>query len=270
LLLVDTAESLYVNGAWMWMCRDISFIKTLSVSETFSFHSEANRNLPAVVNYLVPNSKTVYHINSQVILNIDIKNTGNIGNAAFKNTKIKGFLNLTNSGSIGSEAFMGCQRLTAINIGSGVTSIGSDAFYGCINANTIVIGDNVVSLSQNAFGGGFKKLHLGKSLSLTQNTATFHSMNNILVEEVTVSKGYHSPYTNFNNLAFVVDNYLEIFKGILENCANVGEDGRTANTMFFRVTSTIRTALTNAYNDGDETALAIYELMDSKSISITT
>ena len=56
----------------------------------------------------------------------------------------------------------------------------------------------------------------------------------------------------------------------IEKCAVYGEDGRTSATMTFKVSSVVRTELTNAYNEGDETALAIYELMDSKSISITT
>lgn len=272
LLETDTTESLYVNGAWTWMCRDVSFIKTLSISETFNFYSEASQYLPALVNYFVPKSKHVPSVNSGAICNIDIRNAGDINVNAFVGTKIKGYLNLSNTGIIDYGAFQGCFRLTSVNIGNGVTNIGSRAFMDCTNLNTVIIGDNVTTLNNEAFRNcGLKTLHLGKSVSMANNNnAGVFFGPKYATENLTVSKGYRAQYTLFNQITIPENLCLDIFKGILENCANVGEDGRTADTMTFRVTSIVRTAITNAYNEGDETALAIYELMDSKSISITT
>lgn len=270
LLMTDTAESLYVNGSWTWMCRDYSFIKTLSVTESFSFHSDSQKALPAVENYLVPNSKTVQALSSVVIHNVDMRNAGGIYGDAFWGTKIKGHLDIPNTGGIGFNTFYNCTRLTSVNIGSGITTVSEGAFKLCTNLSTVIIGDNVTSVGKEAFYGcRITKLHLGKSIKFEYNKIVFES-NSLPLEEITVSKGYHSPYTHFNKITIPINICLEIFKGILENCANVGEDGRTATTMTFFVTSTVRTAITNAYNEGDETALAIYELMDSKSISITT
>lgn len=248
LLLTDTAEGLYVNGPWVWMCRDVSFIKTLSVSETLSIHSGTTKNLPAVINYFVPNSKLVPYLNSKVILNFDIRNAGNIENSVFEGSCIKGHLDLSNTGSIGSSAFGACSRLTSVNIGNGVTSIGPAAFGACTNLHTVIIGDNVTSIGNNAFGVcPLRILHLGKSLLFAYNTSQFtHPYANNIIEEITVSKGYHSPYTYFNSLYIAVDNCLEMFKNIFENCANVGEDGRTAERMLFRVKENVFNILTNS------------------------
>lgn len=279
LLLTDTAESLYVNGTWVWRCRDVSFIKTLSVSETLSIHSEANKNLPAIINYFVPNSKFVPCLNSKAILNFDIRNAGNIETAAFEGCRIKGHLDLSNTGGIGASTFAYCSRLTSVNIGNGVTSIGTTAFGSCSNLRTVIIGDNVTTISNNAFSAcSLRILHFGKSVIFSQNTTQFSSAGGILTEKITVSKGYHSPYTYFQNMLIAVDNCLEIFKGILENCANVGEDGRTASEMLFRVHKDIFNKIYNAseYTGDDEeqladkeTALYILNLCTEKAITIS-
>lgn len=258
LLLTDTAESLYVNGSWIWMCKDYSFIKTLSVTETFNLHSTAIATIPAIVNYLTPNAKHVPNLYSKAIRNIDIKNAGGINASAFNGAKIKGYLNLSNTGSIGDNAFEGCLRLTSVNIGNGITSIGGYAFKSCTNLNTVIIGDNVVTIGTDAFRScAIKTLHLGKSLIFPQNSSVF-SANGAPLEKVTVSKGYHSPYTYFQNINIPEVICLNTFKGILENCANVGEDGRTANTMLFKVTQTVFKYIDNAskYVGDDEALLA--------------
>jgi hypothetical protein len=271
LLLTDTAESLYVNGSWVWMCRDYSSIKTLSVTETFNFHSQSTQGLRALVNYFVPNSKHVPNVNSKAIFNIDVRNAGGISDSAFHSSLIKGHLNLSNTGVIGVSAFNNCTRLTSVDIGNGVTRLNNGAFAYCSNLNTVIIGDNVTDILPEAFRNcSIKTLHIGKSVVFSDsNYANTFATQSGSTEKLTVSKGYRASYTPLWELKIPVDLCLDIFKGILENCANVGEDGRTAAKMSFRVTSSVRTAITNAYNEGDETALAIYELMDSKNISIT-
>ena len=248
LLLTDTTEGLYVNGPWVWKCRDVSFIKTLSVSETLSIHSEAWRQVPALVNYFIPNSQSVLQLNSKAILNIDIRNAGMIEGSAFEGSCIKGHLDLSNTGIISISAFQNCSRLTSVNIGNGVTSINNNVFSGCLNLNTIIISDNVEFIGSNAFSlCPTRVLHLGKSILFGYNTSQFTHVNNgNSVEELTVSKGYHSPYTYFNGLYIAVDNCLEIFKNIFKNCANVGEDERTAERMSFKVKSDVFNILTNS------------------------
>lgn len=278
LLIADTAESLYVNGSWVWMCRDTSFIKTLSVSETFSFHSESTKDLSSVNNYLIPNSKTVPYIDSKVILNVDMRNAGSIANSTFSATKIKGFLDLSNNGSIGTSTFESCKKLTSINIGNGITTIGITAFRYCENLKTAIIGDSVVSIGAEAFFNcPLRVLHLGKSILFAYNVAVFSSASGTF-EEVTVSKGYHSPYTYFQNINIPVDSCLKIFKGILENCANVGEDGRTAATMLFKVKKDVFTKIDSAskYVGDDvqqlaekEIALQILNMCTEKAITIS-
>jgi hypothetical protein len=145
------------------------------------------------------------------------------------------------------------------------------AFQYCTNLKTVHIGDKVTSLGKCAFYScAIRSLHLGKSITTFVDSA-FNSDASVSVNSitnVTVSKGYHCPVSYMQG-GFSMTIW-RCFKDILENCAVYGEDGRTAATMTFKVSSSARTALTNAYNEGDETALAIYELMDSKSISITT
>lgn len=278
LLLTDTAESLYVNGDWVWMCRDNSFIKTLSVTETFNLHSTSIATIPALVNYFVPNSIHVPNLYSKAICNIDIRNAGGINTLAFASAKIKGYLNLSNTGSIGNNAFESCLRLTSVNIGNGITSMGSEVFRGCTNLNTVIIGDNVVSIGNDTFRScAIKTLHLGKSLSFSQNSSVF-SANGSPLEEVTVSKGYHSPYTYFQNINIPEVICLNVFKGILENCANIGEDGRTANTMLFKVHKDVFNKIDGAskYTGDDaqqladkETALYILNLCTEKAVTIS-
>ena len=58
--------------------------------------------------------------------------------------------------SIGIRAFNGCNSLTSLVIGSGVTSIGDSAFYGCSSLTGITIPDSVTSIDINAFTGCYK------------------------------------------------------------------------------------------------------------------
>ncbi len=265
LLQTDNTESLYVRGSWHWTCTDYSFIKTLSVTESLSVMSGVTFNIPTLVNFFVPNSTSVPYVSSFSIRNIDISNSGNILTSAFKGSKIKGHLNLTNRGSIGNDAFRDCSEITSIYMGPYVTDIGAGAFSGCGKLRRLYIGDGVSTIYYQAFYRcPITELHLGRSLiSIYQEV--FDSVISII--NLTVSKAYHCDLTNIKNSGSLD---WHCFLDILENCAVYGEEGRTATIMTFRVASAVRTALTNAYNEGDETALAIYELMDSKSISITT
>lgn len=266
LLMSDTTKSLYVRGSWVWTCNDCSFIKTLSVSNNLILEEKAVFTLPALVNYFIPNSVSVLaNIHATSILNIDISNCKNIQDSAFAKSKIKGHLNI-NVNTIGYGAFDGCKSITSVCTSNQVTIIGNQAFSACSKLRKFVCGDNITNVGGATFMActALEEFHFGKSITTMQNN-TFSSVGNLI--KITVSKGYHCPTTYITPLV-ALD--WKCFLEVLENCAVNGEDGRTATTMVFKVASAVRTALTNAYNAGDETALAIYELMNSKNISITT
>lgn len=79
-----------------------------------------------------------------------------IGETAFglifgcKNPEITGVVIPDSVTSIGSSAFMSCENLTSVNMGSGITIIGSSAFEGTSITN-INIPDSVVSIRDSAF-----------------------------------------------------------------------------------------------------------------------
>ena len=56
-------------------------------------------------------------------------------------------------GEIGSGAFSSCPKLTAVELGAGVTSIGNNAFSKCTALTSINIGDSVTSIGTSAFNG---------------------------------------------------------------------------------------------------------------------
>ena len=55
--------------------------------------------------------------------------------------------------SIGNYAFLGCEPLTSVTIGNGVTSIGYNAFSGCTSLTSVTIGNSVTSIGNGAFHG---------------------------------------------------------------------------------------------------------------------
>ena len=54
--------------------------------------------------------------------------------------------------SIGHYAFMYCDSLTSVTIGTNVTNIGNDAFWSCFYLTSITIPDSVTSIANEAFG----------------------------------------------------------------------------------------------------------------------
>ncbi len=55
--------------------------------------------------------------------------------------------------SIGNVAFEDCSGLTGVTMGSGVTSIGNDAFNGCSGLTSVTMGSGVTSIGSYAFSG---------------------------------------------------------------------------------------------------------------------
>ena len=72
-----------------------------------------------------------------------------------------------------SSAFMGCERIERVTIGSRVTNIAKYAFSGCVNLTEVVITAKVTSIDNCAFLGcvSLKKIELPKTLrSIGDNT----------------------------------------------------------------------------------------------------
>lgn len=268
LLETDTVESLYVNGSWTWNTPKDVYIKTLKISDNFVVHTNAF-SAPQLLNYIIPNSSSVPRNQIQyAIKNVDMHNAGSILSGAFSSSQITGELHINNKGFIDASAFHSCKRLTAVYIGDGITTIFGNAFQNCSSLLKMIIGDNVTTIYQDALmGSPLKELHLGKNLT-TINTTAFAGWYTL--DRLTVSKGYHCATTILVQRDINPLNVVETFLEVVKNCANIGEDGRTATQMTFKIPSGTRTTITNAYNAGDEKAIELYELMDSKTISITT
>ena len=271
LLEDETVESFYIKGDWTWACTKHSYIKTLKTLDSFRTTSDITFAAPQLFNYIIPNSLYIpANSRPQSIRNVDMSNAGGIYNDAFVNSLICGDLYITNTGGIGENAFSNCRFITAVYIGDGIISIGANAFQNCTALRKVVIGDNVTTIGANAFSSNsnIKELHLGKSITTINISALAMSWQSL--DNFTVSKGYHCATTTISQNGYPTATVPDIFLNVVKNCANIGEDGRTASTMTFKVASSVRTAITNAYNAGDEKALELYDLMAAKSITITT
>ena len=75
-----------------------------------------------------------------------------IGTATESNVLIPSFHDGLPVTSIESEAFLFCNSLISVTIGSGVTSIESDAFLFCNSLTSVTIGSGVTSIGTYAFG----------------------------------------------------------------------------------------------------------------------
>ena len=245
LLEDETCMALYVEGNYVWGTSNYCPIRTLSVTGVLQMPQFTYR-CPNLQTMILPNTTDIY-VNlggTSSYRYVDFSSmSGDISQNAFSGSHIYGYYEINNSGSIGGNAFGNCIYLTGVYIGDSVTKISGQAFYNDINLTTVHLGNSISSIILSAFGECSS------------------------IETISVSMGYKVPEVSITS-AKALD--WKCFKDVLENCAAPGENGRTAATLKFRVASEVRTALTAAYNGGDETAVAIYALMSSKSITITT
>ena len=58
--------------------------------------------------------------------------------------------------SIGKRAFSGCNGLTSVTIGNGVTSIGEDAFYNCTGLTNIKFNGTIAQWNAIEKGSNWK------------------------------------------------------------------------------------------------------------------
>ena len=90
-----------------------------------------------------------------------------IGNNAFSGCEMTSVTIPDNVTSIGQFAFDNCRNLTALSIGSGVTSINGSAFFNCDSLTSVTIPDNVTYIGANAFAynGSLVSINIGKGVS---------------------------------------------------------------------------------------------------------
>ncbi len=84
-------------------------------------------------------------------------------------------------GSIDSRAFYGCDSLTSVTLGAGVTGIGYNAFYSCGGLTSLTIGSGVTGIGDYAFEGcsGLTSITVGSG------NPVYRSAGNCLIETAT-------------------------------------------------------------------------------------
>ena len=110
---------------------------------------------------------------------------------------------ITGGASIGYEAFRGCNSLTSVTIGNGVTNIGENAFLLCSGLTSIAIGNSVTSIGSASFSGCSSLT----SITIPDNVTSigdwaFSSCNSIA--SITIGNGV----TNIGENAFLGCNSL--------------------------------------------------------------
>ena len=68
---------------------------------------------------------------------------------------------------IGRSAFSGCNKLTRVTIGNGVTGIGDSAFWNCSGLTSVTIGNSVTNIGDYAFWNcnGLTSVTIGNSVT---------------------------------------------------------------------------------------------------------
>ena len=90
-------------------------------------------------------------------------------------------------GNILYGAFYGCNGLTSVTIGDGVTSIGDDAFSGCTGLTAVTIGDGVTSIGSFAF----RECSGLTSITVNENNLNYKSIDgNVYSKDGTVLVQY--------------------------------------------------------------------------------
>ena len=81
--------------------------------------------------------------------------------------------------SIGNQAFNSCNSLVSIDIPDGVVTIGQNAFSNCSNLTTVVIGNGLTQIEKNTFRscGSLKEVSIGNNVSIIGEGAFYECVN---------------------------------------------------------------------------------------------
>ena len=175
-------ETLTINNAGNIETSAFSEISgsfTANVNNTGSIAKSAFSKSTGITSLTVSNKVKELGDNSFYgctgLTTVTISNQGNIGESAFKSSKINGTLtinnlgdikssafrdvagsftaNINNTGSIGTSTFEGASGITALEIGNNVINLDDNAFKSCSELQTAVLGNNIVSIGKSAFDG---------------------------------------------------------------------------------------------------------------------
>jgi len=124
--------------------------------------------------------------------------------------------------NIGWGAFSGCDTLTSITIGNGITSIGSSAFYNCSNLTKVILPDSITSIEHCAFEGctgltsivwssnivsvgwdAFKGCINLENISISDNASLGSVHYSVFLESA-----YYNNLNNWENGALYIGNHL--------------------------------------------------------------
>ena len=101
---------------------------------------------------------------------------------------------VVNDGYLTFGAFYGCDMITSITLGNGVSNIGSKAFYSCANLISITIPDSVTSINEYAFSdcSSLCSVVIPDSVSLVGGYAFYNctSLTSAIVPALTYNLGW--------------------------------------------------------------------------------
>ena len=142
-------------------------------STVTSIAATSFQSCPAIASITVAPGNTVY--DSREDCNAVVKTSNNQLVLGCQNTTFPESVT-----TIGPCAFLGCSKLTAINIPEGITGIGSSAFQGCTKLTTAVLPATLTSLGNSAFYGctNLTDVRLAEGLNNIESYA-FYSCRNL-------------------------------------------------------------------------------------------
>ena len=97
--------------------------------------------------------------------------------------------------SVGNSAFIGCENLSKVVLGSSLKSIGYSAFHSCYNLSSVHIPENVISIEYNAFGYCF---NLSEITVSSINTVFFVENSALCTAEEIICLPPKSGITEYN------------------------------------------------------------------------
>ena len=218
-----------------------TFLKSVMVAlgVLLSVHANADENgilIDGVYYNLITSTKTATVVNGstsytgEVTIPASVNYEGEdytvliIAMEAFKNcTGLTAVSIGSNVTTISEQAFYQCSHLTSVTVPDCVTSIGKQAFAECWNLATVVIGDGVKTIGDNAFYhcNAMNQLTLGKSVE-TIGANAFDDCRNLTSVAIPPSVTYFgkNAFLNCNKLTAVHITDLAAWCGV-----NDGGDG---------------------------------------------